>query len=113
LINYKEVLFLIYVNNKKENVIYSELGKLLDYNYAQLDEFIEKMLDLKYIVFNDYFEISEKGNNLLIKYGLKDVLIKELCEKKNTKNYFIGEKIGLNEIYVPTNFSLKFKGYKV
>lgn len=113
MVNFKELLILMYFNTVQNEYFFSDIVELLGLPIKYTDKMIEQLLEKKLLVINEHnlIHLTDKGFNELVSKGLDDTNLIDLYNSENTLQERKGTKIELNDIYIPKNFDKKFQGY--
>ncbi len=98
---YQEFLILAYFRANYKKYDFADVTQMMGMTYAEMQNSIEHMLELKYLVcVNNNIVISKEGENVLEEKGLSNFFCnhkKELVEKK---------QLGIDEPYIPIKFKM-------
>ncbi|EGT5042803.1 hypothetical protein DAF96_06575 [Clostridioides difficile] len=104
---YKYILILSYLNTMKSSYSYNEISNLFGLRFKQIEIMLNKMEEDNILALNKYYKLTQIGINILEQYNLKDIdFFNTMSEEENI---FIGEKIDIEEIYIPNGFTKKVK----
>lgn len=100
-IKYQELLILAYFRANYKKYEFAEVTRMMGMTYIEMQNSIEHMLELKYLVcVNNNIIISKEGEKVLEEKGLSNFFCnhkKELVEKK---------QLGIDEPYIPIEFKM-------
>ena len=100
-LKYQYILVLAYFISNYKKYQFSEIGKLMGMTYFETKKCIDYLLEQKLLIIVEQFIIiSKKGEKLLKDKGL------DAFFTKSDKKVGLSEKININEIYIPIDFSL-------
>lgn len=100
-LKYQYILVLAYFISHYKKYQFSEIGKLMGMTYFETKKCIDYLLEQKLLIIVEQFIIiSKKGEKLLKDKGL------DAFFTKSDKKVGLSEKININEIYIPIDFSL-------
>ena len=99
-IEFKKILFLLYLNTYKDFYLLSELKVFLGFNNTQLNKFIDFMKENNLLLRGENLIISNEGILLLKSKGLYNIKLSDLDEEFCTLNIVSKENIS-NRLYIP------------
>lgn len=100
-IRYQEFLILAYFRANYKKYEFSEVSQMMGMTYIEMQNSIEHLLKLEYLIFEkNNIIISKKGEKVLEKKGLSNFF----CNHK--KEIVKKEQLGIDEPYIPIKFKL-------
>ncbi|MGL4731501.1 MAG: hypothetical protein ACRCW0_07950 [Clostridium sp.] len=113
-INYKLKLILVYLNTVNEKYTYKEMTEFMGLDYNVIDELINQ-IEKEELIFKDEYciiNISDKGKKILEENNLLDLNFYELYNQYEIDDKLKSKSINIEDVYIPKNFKVYFKGYK-
>lgn len=107
--NYKLALILKYFDEVGEGYSYNEMMGIFGYSFKQLQQQLDYIEECELLKFNNFYIITEEAKTLLNKYNLNEISLNEFDLDFDEDNIFTEEPIGLDEIYIPSDFDKKFE----
>lgn len=104
---YKYILILNYLNTMKFSYSYNEISILFGLTFRQIEYILDELEYKNIIILDKYYKLTQKGIDILKTYKLDDVDFFETMKEED--DLFIGDKIDIDEIYVPIGFTKKLK----
>ena len=100
-LKYQELLILAYFKAHYKKYEFNDIVQMMGMTYAEMKSSIEKLLELKYLVYIEKnLVLSKAGENVLEERNLAqffDNKQKEQCKK---------EQLSINEPYIPIKFEM-------
>jgi DNA-binding MarR family transcriptional regulator len=104
MVDYKELLILIYLNDYKDQYTYTELKRLCNFSNNQLKSTLQSMEEKGLITYQEnILEITHISKNILKEKNLSEMSINDLFEEKVSLK-FNESPLKIGEIYIPKDF---------
>ena len=113
--DFRDFIVLNYLSNFQDTYSLRELASLIGLTLFQVDSKLEKLIENGELLLDDQklVKLTEKGRKSLRESGLSEVNILDIRDDVTfNEQLFANVTIGVEDIYVPHDFSEKFKGYK-
>ncbi|WPP41337.1 hypothetical protein SK066_22745 [Paenibacillus hunanensis] len=104
--DYKKVLLLVYLNTVKMSYSYNEMSKNFGLSNFQVEQILKQLNREKLIILHDYYQLSQKGKELLEDYGMENVDYYNAFDDRSILN---AKKLSFEDIYIPIGFDKKMK----
>ncbi|MHA0857528.1 hypothetical protein [Paenibacillus sp. CMAA1364] len=107
----KDELILIYTNTVREQFFLTELVHILGMTYEQVLDIIQALVHNGFLEYTDnqFPRLSEQGMAYLDTVGLSNADIYSLY---NERTVLLNITHPSKLVYIPSNFNMKFKGYR-
>ncbi|MDO7203905.1 hypothetical protein Q5M85_06700 [Paraclostridium bifermentans] len=102
---YKHILILSYLNTMKSSYSYNEISNLFGLTFKQIEIILNRMEEDNTLVLDKYYKLTESGIRILEQYNLKNIDFFDTMSED--EDLFTGEKMTIEEIYIPDEFIKK------
>ena len=114
---YDKIIMLIYMKTYKDTYSFEYIKEYFDFSYTELDNFINNMIKDNMLEYNEDFilTITKNAEKFLESLNLQDVAFDELMidyQEKMVDEIKSEVRLGINDIYIPRYFNVKFDGYR-
>jgi predicted transcriptional regulator len=106
-VEFKELLILVYMNEYKDSYLLSEVKELCNFSTAQMKKSINDLLDENLLCNSKgRLNLTSKSETLLREKGLIYISITDLFQQDTVTLKFIDGPLSFEDIYLPKNFKL-------
>lgn len=107
MVDFKELLILVYLNEYKDEYLFSEIKELCSFSTAQMKKTINELVDKKMLSNSSgRLLLTIEAESLLKEKGLINVSISDLFQQDTVTLKFIENPLSFNDIYIPLKFKL-------
>lgn len=116
MIDYDKLTIIIYFKTYKDTYSYEYIKNYLGFSYAQIDSYIDNMVEEEILEYNENFilQVAKNGKELLKEFNLDDIYFEDLLvdyQEMMIEEISDNKKLEINDIYIPKYFNEKFSGY--
>ena len=101
ILDYQDLLILAYFKDNYKKYKFNEIAQIMGMLHVEMRSSIERLLDLKYLVYiNDNVIISKRGEKILEEKRLGHFFCNNKKEEKEKR------QMSIDEIYIPIKFEM-------
>ncbi|KMK75266.1 MarR family transcriptional regulator [Alkalihalobacillus pseudalcaliphilus] len=106
MVDFKELLVLIYLNDYKDEYLFTEIKQLCNFTTSQMKQTLDKLIEKGLLLNQDgSLILGSKGEVLLKEKGLTNVSIEELFQM-DTVTLSLKKTLSFDDVFIPKNFKL-------